>query len=164
MKHSGKRTGVICVGDADRGDDALGPACADILANHGVPVRVSAGGAFELLELFRESTAIFLVDAVVTGKQPPGTVYSFSGEAAAVRSAEWTHATHGADVAEALRLARTLGVCPERVCIYGVEASNFGWGEAMTPEVCKALPALAARVEADWRAAMGGQKQRQAVR
>lgn len=164
VKHSGKRTGVICVGDADRGDDALGPACADILANHGVPVRVSAGGAFELLDLFRESEAIFLVDAVVTGKEPPGTVFSFSGEAAAVRSAEWTHSTHGADVAEALRLARNLGVCPEKVFIYGVEAANFGWGEAMTPEVSKALPGLAARIEADWRAMVGGRGRGQAVR
>jgi hydrogenase maturation protease len=155
MKAAGKRPGIICVGNADRGDDAVGPVCADLLSQHGLPVRVSPGDAFELLELFRESKAIFLVDAVVTGSQPPGTIYAFSGESAAVRTAEWTCSTHGLGVAEALRLARTLGVCPEKVCIYGVEASNFGWGEAMSPEVSKVLPELASRIEADWRAMTG---------
>ncbi len=164
MKHPGKRLGIICVGNADRGDDALGPVCADILSTHGIPVRVSAGEAFELLELFRESNVVFLVDAVVTGEQPPGTVYVFNGESAAVRTAEWTNSARGEGVAEALRLARRLGVFPGRICIYGVEAASFGWGEAMTPEVSGALPELAARVEADWRSTVAGQGRGQAAR
>jgi len=161
MKSSAKRPGVICVGNADRADDGVGPACADLLSNHGLPVRVSPGDAFELLELFRGAPAVFLVDAVVTGAQPPGTIYSFSGDAAEIRSASWACSTHGLGVAEALRLARTLGVCPPRVCLYGVEAANFGWGEAMSPEVTAALPELAARIEADWRAMSGARAAKQ---
>jgi hydrogenase maturation protease len=151
MKSPAKRPGIICVGNADRADDAVGPVCADMLSSHGLPVRVCPGDAFELLELFRSSAAVFLVDAVVTGKEPPGTIYSFSGDSAAIKTASWTCSTHGMGVAEALRLARTLGVCPSRVCLYGVEAARFDWGEEMTPEVAAALPALVARIEADWR-------------
>jgi hydrogenase maturation protease len=154
MKAS-KRPGIICVGNADRADDALGPVCADMLAKHGLPVRVCPGDAFELLEIFRDSPAVFLVDAVVTGSKPPGTIYAIDGDSNAIRTASWTGSTHGLGVAEALRLAKALGVCPSRVFIYGVEASKFDWGEAMTPEVQAALPALVERIEADWRAAAG---------
>jgi hydrogenase maturation protease len=152
VKTPAKRPNIICVGNADRADDAVGPVCADMLARDGLPVRVTSGDAFELLELFRASPAVFLVDAVVTGSQPPGTLYSFSGESEAVRSAAWTCSTHGLGVAEALRLAKTLGICPSRICLYGVEAARFDWGEAMSPEVAAALPELVARIEADWRA------------
>jgi hydrogenase maturation protease len=151
VKKQTRRPNIICVGNADRADDAVGPVCADMLARDGLPVRVSGGDAFELLELFRSSPIVFLVDAVVTGAQPPGSIYAFSGEASAIRNATWTCSTHGMGVAEAIRLARTLGVCPSKLCLYGVEASRFDWGEAMTPEVLAALPALVARIEADWR-------------
>ncbi len=152
MKKQIRRPNIICVGNADRADDAVGPVCADMLARDGLPVRVSGGDAFELLELFRTSAVVFLVDAVVTGAQPPGSIYAFTGDSSAICSATWTCSTHGMGVAEAIRLARTLGVCPSKLCLYGVEASRFDWGEAMTPEVSAALPALVARIEADWRA------------
>jgi hydrogenase maturation protease len=155
VKKAAKRPNIICVGNADRADDAVGPVCADMLARDGLPVRVSAGDAFELLELFRGNPVVFLVDAVVTGSQPPGAIYAFSGESSTIRTAAWTCSTHGMGVAEAIRLSRTLGVCPAKLCLYGVEAVRFDWGEAMTPEVSAALPALVARIEADWRALNG---------
>lgn len=155
MKAPAKRPGIICVGNADRADDAVGPVCADMLSNHGLPVKVCSGDAFELLELFRSTTAVFLVDAVVTGREPPGTIYAVKGDSEAIQTASWTLSTHGMGVAEALRLARTLGVCPGSVCLYGVEAAHFEWGEAMTPEVAAALPGLVARIEADWRETAG---------
>lgn len=152
MKKQPPRPNVICVGNADRADDAVGPVCADMLARDGVPVRVSSGDAFELLELFRSCPVVFLVDAVVTGAQPPGSIYAFAGESSDIPTAAWTASTHGLGVAEAIRLARTLGVCPSKLYIYGVEAVKFDWGEAMTPEVSAAIPALVRRIEDDWRA------------
>jgi hydrogenase maturation protease len=144
---------IVCAGHAARGDDAVGPACAALLARDGIPVHVCSGDALELLELFRSSSAVILVDAIVTGARPPGFLYEDIAGLSTFSDAARRFSSHGLGVAAALQLAQALGVCPPRVRLYGIEARSFEAGADMAPEVAAAVPELAARIAAAWRAA-----------
>jgi hydrogenase maturation protease len=139
---------ILCLGNADRGDDALGPCCADRLEKAGVPAHCSSGEAFSLLESFKDHPFVIIVDAVVTGSCPVGHIHRWEGVPAGIDTAAKA-STHGFGLAEALRLAEKLRVLPNRLIIFGVEASNFEWGSSPSPEITAALDPLVAAILAD---------------
>jgi hydrogenase maturation protease len=141
---------IVCCGNADRGDDAAGPVCADRLAATGIPARCLPADAFSLLDMIRGRSHVILVDAVVTGQAPPGTVHHWEGPPpGAVRQGPGA-TTHGFGLAEALQLAARLKALPERLTVFGIEAKSFEWGEGLSREVEAAMPALVQSIVDEW--------------
>jgi hydrogenase maturation protease len=158
MRESARRPLIVCCGNADRGDDALGPACADRLEAAGIPVRCLSADAFSLLDLIRGKSHVILVDAVVTGQAPPGAIHRWEAPPPGIVRQGPGASTHGFGLAEALQLAARLNALPGRLSVFGVEAAAFEWGEPLTPAVEAALPALVQSVMEEWNAALPPRK------
>lgn len=146
---------ILCLGNADRGDDAQGPCCADLLSRRSIPVEIMAGKAFELLEYFRVHPHVIIVDAVVTGSHPPGHIHRFDGTPTEIAPFAGACSTHGFGLGEALRLGGVLKALPERLTIFGIESQSFDWGSTPTPAVASAMESLAGLVEEEWLRASG---------
>ncbi len=142
---------VVCVGNAFRGDDALGlevakllhgtlPACAEVLEREGEP---SA-----LIDSWEGAEALWLVDAVSSGAQG-GAVSRFEAGEQELPAGLFRASTHHLGIADAIELARVLGRLPARTVVYGIEGTRFEAGGELTAEVSAALPRVAAAVRAE---------------
>jgi len=112
-----------------------------------VPVAVEvdslAVGGLALMERLVGYRRAVLVDAMVTGEHPPGTVRRFTVEDAPGREATHLDSAHDASLAAALAAGRALGaVLPDEIVVIAVEAVRVDtFGEQLTPEVEAAIPA-----------------------
>lgn len=132
---------IIGLGNEFRGDDAVGLLAARLIrervGSHAHVIETETAGV-ELLDLMKGAPAVLLIDAVRSG-QVPGTIYRFDASAGPIAPDLFPRSTHAIGVGEALELARTLGVLPNKVIIYGVEAGNTDIGHSLSPEVGHAL-------------------------
>lgn len=150
---------IVCLGNDLLADDALGRAAAERLAPAAGPeleVVYAPGSGFALLDhLTGAPPELILIDAVRTGRAPPGTIHQFAADALAASPGP---APHYVGVLEMLALARALDLgAPERVTILAVEtADETTVGGGLTPQVAAAIPNVCARALALARAA-GGQ-------
>jgi hydrogenase maturation protease len=136
---------ILCCGNADRGDDGAGPACADALRLLGTPARCLPGDAFTLLDAWKGHDKVVIVDAVVTG-DTPGAVQRFlvdHGKGIEGFESKLGTSTHGFGVAEAFRLGLITRNFPAEAVIYGIEAASFEWGAGLSNEVHEAVQKLA---------------------
>lgn len=139
---------VIGVGNPLCGDDGAGIAVVRRLrAQAGVRVLEQSGEATALLEALREAAAMLIVDAASGGR--PGNFRRLDAAAQPLPQRLFGCSTHGLGVAEGIELARALGALPAVCVVYALEGSQFGTGAAMSPAVQAAVPAVAARVEAE---------------
>lgn len=142
---------VVGVGNEDRGDDALGPLAARLLARAwgdapppGLRVLAWTGDPTGLLDVWTGVQRLVLIDAMVSGAAP-GTCCRYAGDAPFVSAGATS--SHGFGLAGALALARALGRAPPAVEVWGIEGARFGAGEPLTPAVRAAVEALVARLE-----------------
>lgn len=136
---------ILCCGNADRGDDGAGPACADALRMLHAPAKCLAGDAFSLLDAWTGHARVILVDAIVTGAAP-GTLLKFeikNGENVEQFEKSLASSSHGFGIAEAFRLGKLTKNVPPDAVIYGIEAASFEWGAGLSPEVHGAVQQLA---------------------
>lgn len=132
---------IIGVGNEFRGDDAVGPVAARCLANLGLPgveVEVASGEGADLMERWKGADTVILIDAVRSGA-PPGTVHRIDASRETVPGSFFSYSTHAFSVAEAVELARRLGLLPKGVTLYGIEGLDFSTGQGLTPPVEEAL-------------------------
>jgi hydrogenase maturation protease len=132
---------VIGIGNEWRGDDAVGLLAARRLHRMigGRAEVIEAGGeGMELLELMKGARVALLVDAV-RGGQAPGTIHRLDVSSGPIAPALFLRSTHAIGVAEAVELARTLGVLPPKVIVYGIEAVDMEVGQPLSPPVEQAL-------------------------
>lgn len=137
------RLRVIGCGNTLRKDDGVGIAVARRLKAWGMEadVQEAPGEGTDLLERLRGAESVIVIDAMRSGR-PPGTVSCFESLNNASESASFA-GTHGFGVAQALAMARELGIAPRTVKVYGVEGSDYTMGEGLTPEVEAAAEGLA---------------------
>jgi hydrogenase maturation protease len=143
---------VIGVGNAWRGDDAVGLLVARRLKEDRLP-RVSVvecrGTLTAVREAWKDAAGVIVVDAVVSGSRP-GTIYRFNALGAGVPvELSRSSSSHGWGVAEALALGRVLQELPPWLIIYGIEGQNFGPGQEVSQEVAAAIPEAARRIQRD---------------
>jgi hydrogenase maturation protease len=139
---------VIGVGNAERGDDAIGRVAARLVrarAPAGVRVIESCGEPASLLDAWRGARRVFLVDAVQSGAAR-GAIHRFDAGAGALPARFFRCSTHGLGVAEAVELARALRCLPPRLVVYGIEAARFGAGETPSRVLVRAAAEAARRV------------------
>jgi hydrogenase maturation protease len=116
---------------------AADPAFADVEVDH------LAVGGLTLMERLVGYRRAVLVDAMVTGEHPPGTVRRFSIADIPGREATHLDSAHDASLATALAAGRALGAdLPTEIAVVAVEAVRVDeFGETLTPAVEAAIPA-----------------------
>jgi hydrogenase maturation protease len=107
-----------------------------------VEVDQLAVGGLSLMERIVGHERVVLVDAMVTGAHPPGTVCSFSIEDIPGREATHLDSAHDASLATALAAGVALGAAmPAHITIIAVEALRVSdFCEVLTPAVEAAIP------------------------
>ena len=132
---------LLGLGNEIMGDDAFGILVAgEIRRRFGETVEVvcSSAAGFDLLEHVLDTPRLLVVDTVVTGQSPPGTLHVINGELA---PSPGVCSAHGAGLFEVLAAARLLGLrAPGDVVVIAVEAvSCYEVGGPMHPQVRAAI-------------------------
>jgi hydrogenase maturation protease len=133
---------VFGLGNADRGDDGVGPEVAGRLAGQDLPgVRVvSPAEPVDLLDDGATADAVVVVDSVRSGRQPGSLMVR---DANREPLSEWTGSggTHALGLDAAVELLRALDRMPRQLVLVGVEAATFQAGAPLSPPVRDAVPA-----------------------
>jgi len=137
---------ILClgIGNRFRRDDGAGPAVAAALAARALPdvaVDMLSGEGAGLIEAFARAPRVLVFDAVASGAAP-GTVHRIDAHAASVPRGFFAYSTHAFSLAEAIELARALDGLPRELLVYGIEGSDFGSGEGLSPPVAASVDAL----------------------
>lgn len=139
---------VIGLGNDDRGDDRSGLEVARALRRRlpgSARVEECVSDGIALLELWRDSDRVVVVDAVRSGARP-GTVHRLEpGEGFAPGFRTGT-STHGLSLGEAIALAKGLGCLPRHLVVYGIEGANFEVGNELTPSVAQGVKETTERI------------------
>lgn len=137
---SGRRI-VIGVGNAYRGDDAVGLAVAE-RARGAVPrdvvVLECEQEPTRLVDAWDGADVACVVDACAGG-DAPGTVHRFEAGDGPLPARVFRSSTHAFGVGDAVELSRALGRLPGRLVVYGVDGSDFAAGAALSGPVEKAV-------------------------
>jgi hydrogenase maturation protease len=139
----GKPILLLALGNDIISDDAAGLMAARQLEpelGSRLDVVESGEAGLALMEMMTGYQRAIIIDAVVTGKHPPGTVIVFHPEDFQAIVAP---SAHYAGVPECFELAGRLGFpMPEQVLILAIEAENASEiHEGLTPAVEAAMPA-----------------------
>ena len=133
---------VVGIGNADRGDDAAGVLVVRRLQGFRT---VELSDCVDLFDLWTDEEDVLVIDAMVTGA-PVGTVRRFEVGAFTLPVGAFP-STHSFGLAETVELARALGKLPAKLTIFGIEAGRVGLGEALSPEVDRAIDAVVGELE-----------------
>jgi hydrogenase maturation protease len=147
-KQSGPRALVIGIGNALRGDDAVGLIVARRVQEaglDGVTVRQECGEGTALMETWQGADTVILVDAVHSGAAS-GAIRRLDANAQPVPARFFHHSTHAVGLAEAIELARALNRLPPRLVVFGIEGKTFAAGAPLSPEVEAAAGQVVDRV------------------
>jgi hydrogenase maturation protease len=139
---------VVGVGNPLLGDDGAGWLVADAVETalvgdpRGIVVERLAVGGLTLMEHLVGFGHAILVDTLVTGAVPPGTVRGMTLDALPGHEAGHVDSAHDVTLAAALDAGRALGAAvPDTVEIITIEAVRvLDVGEDLTPEVAAAVP------------------------
>lgn len=138
---------MIGLGNPILGDDGVGWVVArQILARADLPDQVEVDmlslGGISLMERLIGYRRAILVDAIVTGQQPLGTVCTFSLEALPRRAAGHLSSAHDATLQDALEMGKSMGASlPEEITVVAIESQNvYEFSEELTPAVASAVP------------------------
>jgi hydrogenase maturation protease len=143
-----RRRVVIGIGNADRGDDAVGLLTARLLTARlpqGIAVIEHDGEATGLLAHLEGAETAYLIDAAVSGA-PAGTVQRFDCSASPLPVGGLVMSTHGFGPAEAIELARALGQLPAECVVFAIEAAGVEAGAALSSVVRAAAEDVAQKI------------------
>lgn len=138
---------VIGCGNAMRRDDGVGRVVARAVAGLGWAAAEATGEAAALMALFAGQDAVVVVDACASGAAP-GFIHEFDAVSGPLSAHLSSLSSHGFGVAQAVELARTLGVLPAQLTVFAVEGADFSQGEGLSPEVAAAADRLIRRLSA----------------
>lgn len=132
---------IIGLGNAMRGDDAVGLQAACKL-RQAVGIRAEVIEAemagVDIIELMKGARVVVLIDAA-RGGEAPGTIHRFDASNSPISHRLFPRSTHAIGTVDAVELARTMGVLPATVIVYGIEAGNTEAGQPLSTPVAKAL-------------------------
>jgi hydrogenase maturation protease len=136
---------VIGVGNDLRGDDGAGLELARRLAAQPRPGAVTVvthrGDAVSMIEVWRDSRAVIIVDAMCSDARP-GAILRLDASSAPIGWPRRAGSSHAIGPAETIELSRALGTLPARVIVYGIEGGGFEVGTALSAPVSRALDRL----------------------
>lgn len=132
---------VIGVGNAYRGDDAVGLAVAERVRGavpDDVVVLECEQEPTRLVDAWEGADVAVVVDACA-GADAPGTVHRYDAGEGPLPARVFRSSTHAFGVGDAVELSRALGRLPARLVVFGVEGSSFAAGAGLSPPVESAL-------------------------
>ena len=142
-----RSTLVLALGNDILADDGVAFVAARRLAEgpdaRGVDVRESGEAGLNLLDLLAGYRRALLIDSIVTGRHPPGTVLEFSRE-------DFTEvlgpSPHYAGLPEILELAKYLSIpLPDDIRVLAMEIEEpWQFREGLNPAIEQAVPHLVA--------------------
>ncbi len=144
-------TVVVGLGNEIAGDDGAGIAVADLLRKHladrsDVEVVCLPWAGFVLLDVLRGRKRAALLDCLVTGEHPPGTIVHIDEKdlAGSVR----LNSFHDINYPTVMALGRKMGwAMPETIAIWGIEAETYNtFCEELSSPVAAAVEKVAAEV------------------
>lgn len=141
------RTLVLALGNDLLGDDGVGLEAARQIAERvdgSVDVMETGEAGLALLELLEGYERALLIDSVVTGRYPPGTILEFSPEHFRRVIAP---SPHYAGLPEVIEMARRLNIeFPRDIRILAMEVQNpYQFSLGFSEPVQEALPRLVHR-------------------
>lgn len=142
-----KSTILLALGNDILGDDAVGLVAAEELGkglSDDVELVAHPGGGLALLDLLAGYEKALILDCVMTGQNPPGTVLEFSGDHF---MGVLGTSPHYAGLPEVLQLAAHLHIpFPKDIRIVAIEVADpFVLREGLSDEMERALPAFVAK-------------------
>ena len=142
---------VIGVGNADRGDDAVGLHVARALTARrlpGVVVTEAGGDALGLLDVWQGAAGVVLIDAAAPDGAP-GRIHRLEATTEALPRELRLGSSHAFGLAEAVELARGLKRLPPWLVVYAIEADDCCIGAPLSHAVAAAVAPVVAQVEAE---------------
>ncbi len=138
---------VIGLGNLLLCDDTIGPLVVRNVEKriehlrHMVDIEENDSGGLDLLDLVADHRRVVIVDSIVTGTAPPGTIHRFSPDVFHHYRAETPCSLHGLNLPTLFEMGRRLGYdLPEEIVIFGIEASDVHtFSETPTTSVKAAL-------------------------
>lgn len=140
---------VLGIGNTLLSDEAVGVVAMRALQQdwgerEGVEFLDGGTLSFTLAVPIGECDALLVIDAARFG-EPPGTVRCFEGEAMDRFLGENRKGSvHEVGLVDLMAIARLGGHWPTCRALIGIEPAKVDWGEALTPAVAEALPAVCA--------------------
>jgi hydrogenase maturation protease len=152
MDSRGLKKLIIGIGNEFRGDDAAGLFAARKLAKlqpSGVKIIESNGDSATLLELWRGSDLVVVIDAVFSG-ETPGKIYRFEPISNPIPQKLFSkNSTHDFGLVEAVELSRALGSLPKKLIVYGIVGKAFNPGANLSEQVALAVEEITSKVLED---------------
>ena len=132
---------MIGLGNAFRGDDAAGLEVARRLGS-----RSFEGEPVSLIDEWRDVDRLVLVDAMQSGAGA-GAIRVVAAHVEALPPELTRPSTHLMGAAEAIELARTLGLLPDETYVYAIEGERFDAGSGLSPAVTAAVGRVVEMIE-----------------
>ena len=124
---------VIALGNALMGDEGVGPRILQELeAPPGVELVDHGTNGFAVLHSISGKRKAVFIDCAYMGKEP-GSIQRFRPDEVRDRKVLLPASQHQGDLLQTLDLARTQGLCPGEVVIYGIEPARIEPGLGLTP-------------------------------
>jgi len=140
---------ALGLGNDILGDDAVGLLAVRrlrVLLPVSVEVVEATGAGLDLLDLLEGYDKALILDAIMTGKHPAGTILEFSADDF---RKENVRSPHYAGLPTVLQLAESLSIMfPQHIHIVAIEVENpYEVREGLSARAESAIPAMVARAE-----------------
>lgn len=99
-----------------------------------------------LLELMRNASTVFLIDAVKTGGVR-GTLHRFKNQE--IEAVNSPLSSHALGVAYAIKMGRALDDLPLNVILYGIEISDINYQSRLSKTITQAIKTLSKQITND---------------
>jgi hydrogenase maturation protease len=157
MPHEGSLL-IIGVGNEFRRDDGAGLEAArrlkELVAGKAC-VRVGVADGAELIELWKDSPHVILIDAA-SADLPPGSVLKFDGLSNHPPFLKLgTFSSHALGVVEAVQLSKNLGRLPRQLEIYAICGESFDIGAGLTEKVREAVEGVVIQIKSELESKFG---------
>lgn len=104
------------------------------------------GEPTKMMDLWVNRSTVVVVDAVVTGNAPLGTIYQWEVSSLPLPQLAAVASSHILGLSEAIELSRVLQQLPTKMMVYGIESKEFGMGAKMSAEVADAVAKAATKI------------------
>ncbi len=140
---------VIGLGNPILGDDGVGwrvveqvEAELEIAIGNPIEFEYLSIGGLSLMERMEGYRDVIVVDSIMTGSKPNGTIFNLPLSRLPNLQSGHTTAIHDASLATALDVGKRMGLeLPEDVWVVAIEAEYvFNFTEELSPEIEKAVP------------------------